>query len=405
MQLVAFLSFLMARGDLVKQLEGLKIHKYNLAGQYIFQPGANTLMSCDNLWSVNAVNFFADNAGGNQFTPALDDTNTGYIWGQKTTLTLQNHSQLPIYIKVKFIRNKDYMPAPTPGTEGIYEACGNANDFIFKSNTTMVAYAGFIEHGTNVDAGEAANTSSGMFTRLGNQGIYNAEVNGALVTAGEGYNGIAGVADTYAPYSLNLTTVGNLNLLTSGLAVPIGFGWNHSSFFRELYNVYNTKKIVLKPEQSITLAIQDTDIKFIRRDYGSVTFNGATAEFDQWNQWDVTKVLQNKWHKQIVLEVVGSLIGRDPFKSTYNLEGSATGSMNGPAWGPTAAETDNIDIRTVLRSVSTHGGVLRWWCHKEWSSGVLTNEEREQMVGYGWNVNQIGAHDAPLVLHQDAGDH
>lgn len=421
--------------SLISQLEGRQSLKDTQGGQLIYQQGSNSIFCVDDLWSVNNHWWLFNrqhNASGIPTIPVpkvsgvssgtVTDGATVYKWGEKLSLTLQNHSHQVCYVTVKYVRPKMKMEAMfTTAAVGAGSSvlCTAADDTItndgyspcawfydasalkyvhdnrferYNSNIVRMIHNGIFDH--HVPISQSKSGDGLLQLMAANQGIlHGTDPGSAALSISEGIGAIQGTADfkRYVDDDVYGTN-------SCGLALPLGYTANHSPYFRDMFHVYEVKRFALRPEQSHTITLQDKDMKFYRLPINASTTEPNVQVYPFWPYGDpqafvdpptynfensatnLDPVLFNEFQKFIVLEVHGSLMGADLMTDNPAAVGSGTTNVEQFTYDlTTGASADVVDMRIPGRNCTTHGGILRWLVHKQCELGSLTNETQEKM--------------------------
>lgn len=319
----------------------------NRGTQDIFQPGYTTFI-CHDFWdSVNNNAWNASDPG--KLFPDAGTGKVAFKWNERNTVTLNNHSALPISVKMYKlkVRNRidDAIKGATTPTQ-------------YRSWAVKMAYYGFLDMGI-VPANLPAN----------NQGFLGAAAD-QLLSLGEGVGAAGGATVAYHE---------NANSAPTGVCYPIGMKLSDNGFFQKVFKITDTESIVLAPGQSVSYSLNDTKIRW--QEYWA----GISGSLVAMNPWLLTNFLHNEWFRTIGFEITGSLEGQDPM-----INSSTVATAGSQAWLPTIASNDNLAWADIQPLVTTHGGLVRMYHHKEWHTGhILSDRMGEDTLYVGTNANVV----------------
>lgn len=370
----------MVSASIISQLEGVKTNIINVGYQNIFQPGRTTFWAHALYGGVNNTKVGLSTAAADHVLGSLTTTDyftaTGitpgvteiaYKWAERVAITICNHSPLPVFVKAHYVSPRGHIPtglgtANTQGTSG-WKAPMWDPAIIALGNSLSLRLGG-----------DGSGTSTTMI--LGQQGFYDASATN-LFSYGEG-DGTAATSNVPQTWGDAFPNAGSI-------AVPHGVRIRDATEFMQMFNIYHTKNVVLAPEGVASFTLQDNDLKHLRP---------SIADMSELNPWSASTYDYTSYSKFIIFEVTGSLIGT-------SVHTSQTASTNAPTWLPTAAGTDELDIGAIAGHVTTHGGTIYSYFHRQFQHGRLTNEELE-LVPIRGNPILIAAPDAPISHVQDA---
>lgn len=347
-------------------LEGKRQVGSQFARQFIFQSGRKTFycipqaMSCATPkdfqdWFSTASGWDVTDEPMNPGGVDADTVTTGkdfYMWGNETSIHIQNHSLLPLYLKVHYIRPRKLIPvtvkitgAPgsqTTTTDAIPDL-GTPDD---KSHIISAIVVGLKQH-------YDISSPNQLIATMSDGGFYGG-------TTGDGVN--RDIGEGFGTSGNKALEFGQVNgAVEYGCACPLGTSLYDSSTFCEQYDVYHTKSFILGDECQAHLELSDKKLKLAEFENTNFSFYDSK----QLQPWSNDQVLANKDSTYIILEMQGSLVGVDPWDGIE---------------GITEAHDDDYDIGPNLSKVTTHGGIVRMICIKEAHIGAFTNQAQEKLI-------------------------